>query len=146
MFKYENSIQTIDPYTSEVKNNIYTLDRLLYGIQNALINRLNDGKFYGILNLVKIEEFRGFLSDIIKLYHISQFDNRVGIIGSVLFIHYNIKIRPLYIINNYRDRIDVLSLEIYKLEELLDYLTRQLEEGKVYMQELDDVKDFAEGL
>lgn len=114
--------------------------------QKKLINKLNDDKFYGILNFIKIDEFRTFLSDIIELYHISQFDNRVGIIGSVLFTHYNIKIRPLYIIDDCRDRVDLLDIEIYKLEELLDYLTRQLDEGMVYMQELDDVKDFAEGL
>lgn len=114
--------------------------------QKRLINKLNDGKFYGILNLVKIEEFRGFLSDIIELYRISPLNGRIGIMGHVLFDYYNIKIRPLYVIDDCRDRVDLLNLEIYKLEELLAYLTRQLDEGKIYMQELDDIKDFAGGL
>mgnify|MGYP003289691231 CR=1 FL=1 len=111
-----------------------------------LINKLNDAKFYGILNFIKIDEFRTFLYNIVELYRISPFNGRIGVMGHVLFTHYNIKIRPLYVIDDCRDRVDLLNLEIYKLEELLDYLTRQLDEGKIYMRELDDIKNFAGGL
>jgi hypothetical protein len=114
--------------------------------QKRLVNELNDGKFYGMLNFIKIDEFRTFLYNIMELYRISPFNGHIGVMGHVLFTHYNVKIRPLYVIDDYRDRVDLLDLEIYKLEELSDYLTQQLDEGKIYMRELDDIKDFAGGL